>query len=157
VPIHAAIGFALPPAACITATALVSTLCPMFGSRALEASPRRALAFAGGLGGISILAALASALVPTTSATSPARVNGLFRQDEPTEGTTGTRVFVDTSWGMHAWGEPPAPMVEALGDPSRVRMEAAWPFALPAPSIDIPRIALAPPEVDVLESKAEGN
>jgi hypothetical protein len=145
------LGLAVPPLACLSATMLVSTLPALFVTNEADAprSPKRAY----GLIGFVVAFTIAAVLVPKFSVATPQRVNVVFRQDEPLDGTTPpAHVYVDAAWAYMPWGKPPEAMTRALGDPARVHVGASAPWSTPMPFGEVPRIVVAKPTVFVLAS-----
>lgn len=152
------LGLVIPVVACISSTMLVTTLpalavkrAPRTATASDEKGPTRRAVFA-------VLAAIASLVVaamavPAFSADMPQRVNVVLRQDEGTGGSTPpARVYVEAAWAYMPWGKPPAAMVTALGDPSRVALGASTPWSTAVPFAEVPRIALEGPTATVLSS-----
>jgi hypothetical protein len=145
IPVHDAMGFAVPALTCVTTILLVSTLPSL-----IAGAPRRSPAAAAAL---SVALAIVAVIVPPFSAEHPQRVNVVFRQDADHL----TRVFIGASWAHNPWGTAPASMRRALGDPSRVRTETPTPWSAPALASEAPRIDLPSPQVDVVDgSVADG-
>ena len=155
------LGLAVPVLACVPSMMLVSTLPALAVDRRTADAPsapsprsmlRRALVVAAPI----VALILVATLVPPFSAESPQRVNVVFRQDEARDGDTSpAHVFVEAAWGPIAWGKPPAAMIAALGDPSRVGSGPTTSWSTPVPFVDVPRIpraTLEPPRADVLSS-----
>jgi hypothetical protein len=146
------LGLAAPALACLSSTMLVSTL-PALSVGATDGTPRLARRVALGIvAAVSALVVIAL-LVPVFSTEKPQRVNVVFRQDDPIDGTAPpAHVYVEAAWAHMAWGKPPRAMIHALGDPARVRIEASTPWSTPVPFTEVPRIALAKPSSFVLSS-----
>ncbi len=153
--VYDGLGLMVPVLACISSVVLVSTLTPLWIREAKvdpEAKLARRRAGAGAAAVIAV-AAIVAVLVPRFSVAIPQRVNVVFRQDESLDGTTPpARVFVEAAWAYVPWGKPPAGMVRALGEPSRVRTEAPWAWSSPVPVTDVPRIVLPAPTAISLSS-----
>jgi hypothetical protein len=163
--VYDGLGLVVPALACISSTVLVTTL-PALGAKdgkstnananggALDAKEaRRRTRIAGAATVVFGLGMLVAVLVPKFSAESPQRVNVVFRQDDPLDGTTPpARVYVEAAWAYMPWGTPPEAMVRALGDPARVQTGAASPWSSEVPFAEVPRIAMQPPRAFVLAS-----
>ncbi len=144
------LGLVVPAVACITSTMLVTTL-PALGASPTPLSARASRSNRGlGLAAAAVVALLVgvSAMVPVFSAEAPQRVNIVFRQDGAAQ---PARVYVEAAWATMPWGKPPAAMVRALGEPSRVHSDAVLlPGAPPVPFAEVPRVAMEGPTVEVL-------
>lgn len=155
--VHDGLGLTVPVLACISSVVLVSTLPPLWiGDGDEDAEARLARRRIGaGAGVATAAAAVVAVLVPQFSAAIPQRVNVVFRQDSPRDGTAPpARVYVEAAWAYVPWGKAPPAMVRALGEPSRVRSEAPWAWSSPVPVTDVPRVALPAPEAVTLSTAA---
>jgi hypothetical protein len=142
--LYDALGFAVAGLAAVPTALLATTLAPML----VDAPPllRRApLALAA----MALACVLVGALLPKFTPAFPQRANVVFRQDEG-----GARAFVDTTWGPSTWGEPPAAMLAAIGEP---RASApALPWTLASIGAAAPRVDVKAPSAEVLSAKDDG-
>jgi hypothetical protein len=148
------LGLAVPPLVCISSTLLVTTL-PALGARPEGSSGARTDRRLGlGAAAFAVLLALVATVVPVYSAEVPQRVNVVFRQDEPNDGTPPiAHVYVEAAWAYMPWGKPPEAMVRALGDPSKVGRGSTLPWFAQVPVAEVPRIEVEAPKAVVLASK----
>jgi hypothetical protein len=161
------LGLVVPVIACISSTMLVTTLPALAVRRRAGADTATAMATVTVTGerkqasrraAVAVMGAVASLVVaamavPAFSVDLPQRVNVVLRQDEATGGSTPPgRVYVEAAWAYMPWGKPPAAMVSALGDPSRVALGASTPWSTAVPFAEVPRIALEAPTAVVLSS-----
>jgi len=154
------LGLVVPALACISSTMLVTTL-PALGASPGSA-PRARTARANRLLGLSAAAVVAllavvALSVPVYSAEVPQRVNVVFRQEEPGDGSApAAHVYVEAAWAYMPWGTPPGAMVRALGAPPPVRLEEVLPGHPPVPFAEVPRVAMAAPTAEMVTSSLLG-
>ena len=156
--VYDGLGVMVPAVACISSVVLVSTLPALWIQHAaadpdLDAKRARRRVAAGAIAFVGV-ATLVALVVPRFSIAVPQRVNVVFRQDNPAGPAAAppAHVYVEAAWAYVPWGKPPEAMVRALGEPSRVRVEAPWPWSSPVPTADVPRIVLSAPTAIKLSS-----
>jgi hypothetical protein len=141
-PLYDALGFVVPPALALATTVLVTTLAPMLGAAPLKVARVPAA--------IAVVAMVAALVVPSYSAAHPQRVNVELVQDG-----SRSRSAVSAGWTKYPWGEPPAPMVSALG--GSPRREVVLPWLAPGAIVDGPPIDAPPPTIrTIAQMKAQG-
>ena len=146
------LGLAVPVIGGIASTMLVTTLPALAVTRGTETATGSARVRVAVLVTVASLAVAAMAL-PAFSTELPQRVNVVFRQDEATDGSARpARVYVEAAWAYMPWGKPPATMVSALGEPSRVALGASTPWSTAVPFAEVARIELEGPTAAVLSA-----
>jgi hypothetical protein len=143
--LYDALGFVAAPLLTVPTMLLATALAPMLSGLSPPVAKRAAIA----LGAVAFVAGVVALFVPKFSPTHPQRVNVVFRQDEDR-----ARVFVDASWGWARWGEPPPPMLAAIG--GAVAQDQALPWALPAAFAEVPRVDAKMPSAVVLAASDDG-
>lgn len=147
--VYDGLGVVVPALACVSSTLLVSTLPSLLGRERGAWDRRLGL----GAGGVVLAAALAAVIAPKYSADEPQRVNVVLRQDEASEGIAPrTRVYVEAAWAYVAWGNPPEPMLRALGASTALGRGAPTPWSSPVPFAETTHVAMEGPRATVLEA-----
>ena len=156
--VYDGLGLIIPVLASISSTLLVTTLPALtvdIDTTTIASATRwqRRLGIAAGAG--VTVATVVALLVPKFSASVPQRVNVVVRQDRP-EGdmVPPSRVYVEAAWAYMTWGKPPEPMLNALGDPSRIHLEAPTPWSTAVPFVESLPLSLPAPQAEVLSSGA---